>query len=264
MNTKSIVFALLCLCNAKSSFSAPWQCNDFSILPVHSFSVFRNPALPALERQPVAYISLKSLFALQALQHRRICVLWPLKQNGLDVSYESLGNSIAESRSFGIGLSRRLNPTFSFGCKAIYEEFSIDAYGKSAAFGLNAGLSARISKQVSTAFSVCGLFKPQSFAYFNGYSDPAFQWGFLYHAEQKMKVTAEIEKVRSQRSELKFGLIYTYDSAFAFSAFLSKQFKEPGFGVHYHKKQLGMALSCRIHVLLGISYQIILSYALKS
>jgi hypothetical protein len=207
---------------------------------------------------------MNSLFALQALQHKYICLIWPLKASGLEASYESLGNGIAASRSIGIGLSRRMNTTFSFGCKATYETFAVQAYGKTAAFGLNTGVKASISKRVSTAFSVCGLLKNSHYDYTNGFSDPAFRWGFLYNAEQKMQVTAEIEKVKGRRSELKCGLIYSRDSAFAFSAFLSKQFREPGFGVHYHKKQFDTALSCRIHVLLGISYQIILSYALKS
>lgn len=264
MNTKSIVFALVFLCNSPDSLSLPRHFADLNVLPVSSFSVFRNPAITALEKRPSVCLSLSSLYALQTVRHAQFCVIWPEKRSGIEASFESLGNGIAETRSTGIGISRILSNSLSFGCKVVYEEFSVQAYGKTGGFTMNTGMQANLSKRLATAFSASGLFKNRDRIYNSGFSEPAFRWGFLYEAEQKMRVMAEIEKVQDKRSELKFGLMYSHDSAFAFSASINKQFKEPGFGIHYQKKQFSTALSCRIHVLLGISYQIVLSYALKN
>lgn len=201
-------------------------------------------------------------FLVKELSQNGFAVVLPIKKGTFGFNYTSLGYKLYNESQASLSYGIALNDNISAGIALDYLSTRIaDVYGKSSALSGEAGINAKLTKQLVFAAHVYNPVRTRIASYNNERVPTIYRFGLLYNFSKKVFATVEAEKTSAQPLNIKAGIEYMPAQLVYLRAGGASYPAQAAFGIGVNYHGLKIDLSSMYHTVLGLSPQVGLGYA---
>lgn len=218
------------------------------------WSAHNNAGSLGYVRQAGAGAFYESRFLLKDLSQSGFAAVLPLKKGCFGMSYANFGNTLYHEEISKLSFGIALNEHISAGIAVDYLHVRIsDVYGQTSAFTGDAGLLAKITKQLVFAVHVYNPFRAAVTNYNNEKIPTTFRMGLQYMFSKQVFLSIEAEKISFQKLNIKAGLEYTPAKTVYLRFGCASYPKQAAFGFGIDYKGVKIDLSSMYHQVLGFT-----------
>ncbi len=224
------------------------------------WSVQQNPAGISDVSEPALSLAYEQYLPEPGLSTRSAVFVFPFSNNAVGLSFERYGFSAYQEQSAGFAYAKKFGPSLKLALGFRYHQFSIPAYGSSAAFSVEAGFQYALSEQFSLASHVYNPGRSKYAAASEVDIPVKISFGTAVRFSDKLLLVSELRARLDYPLDVGVGLEYAMVEWFALRGGITvNPFKRyGGFGLSYNHVSLEGAISFHTH--LGYSPQIGLGY----
>ena len=224
------------------------------------WSLQHNPAGIAGIHRPIFAVGYERHFSDKDLSTQKAVIAIPFKQHVFGLSFQRYGFNEYSEQTAGVAYSRDFSGALSLSIALKYHQLNIFQYGSANAISVDAGMQYRLNNRVWIGTYISN---PSS----NGYQKPSgstipvsLAFGVSFEFSDQVLVISDVQKILNAGIDTKLGIEYKMINWFALRGGVSANpFKQyAGFGIHYHRFALDMAISS--HPNLAYSPNLAFSY----
>lgn len=224
------------------------------------WSVHNNQAGLAGFTSTAAGIYFENQYMLKELSRKSLAFVLPSRTGVFGVSYNNFGSVLYNESKIGLAFARRFGGNFSAGIQLDYLKTHLsENYGNRSAFTFEAGLQARVNKNLVIGVHV---FNPLNVK-LSGITEeriPAIvRIGAGYNFSEALLLTGEIEKNIDLKTRIKSGVEYKVVKQAFVRAGITTNPTTYSFGFGLDLKKLKIDFSSTVHQVLGYSPQLSIS-----
>lgn len=226
------------------------------------WSVNANQAgLIALKRTSLA-LSYQKPFSGQTLSAQSAVFILPVKNQTWGISINRYGLDAYRDQQMSLTYARAFGPNLSAALGFRYQQLSIEQYGKTEAYGLDAGLRYQINPSLSLGAHLGNLSKNALSRELHLADQPLkIQFGAAYQSSEQVLLAMSLEKTLYDNPDARLGLEYQIIPLIALRGGLSlNPFRQYG-GIGLSNKNIKLDLALAAHRVLGYGTQFGLAYA---
>lgn len=225
-----------------------------------NYSLFNNQAGMAFLKNPSVSIASQRGFFLSEFNTASGGAVLPSKSGVFGIGVTYYGFNVYNEKSAGLSYARLFTENIAFGVQLDYHSTSIIEYGTQSAVTFEAGLIAKIFRQLNFGAHIYNPVRAHLGFYEDERLPTLFNAGLGYTVSEKVLLTVETEKNMDYTARFKAGLEYKPDEkVFIRGGFSTNPFQS-SFGAGFRIKDLSIDLASAYHQVLGFSPNLSLSY----
>ena len=169
-------------------------------------AVFQNPAALIYATRPTVTVATEMRFGVKDLRPVGIGLILPTKSGVFGGSIQHFGFSAFQQQKIGLAFAKRFSEKLNVGIQLDYLRLQATGYGNANILTFEIGCNTLITKDLTLAFYV---FNPLSVRVSESERTPSvFRLGAAYALNNKMMITAEIEKSIIDAATFRMGFDY--------------------------------------------------------
>lgn len=229
----------------------------FTGLPASSFAIFYNPAGQALLSSREASFFYTQHFGFDELSQFSASytdpVLLPNGAGTIGIGIKQYGFELYRETTLALSYANSLHKKFFFAVTVTYNQLTIRSYGNDAAVGIDAGILALITPDLSIGFSALNLNRPT----LSESREPlaqSYTLGLCYHLSKDLRVLVDAEKDPRFPLMIKSGVEFDPIPRLSLRGGFSSEPSRisAGIGIHYGMFNIDYAFAT--HADLGITH----------
>lgn len=221
------------------------------------WSVFNNQAGIASYKKIAIGISYENRFLLHELSTKNAALILPVQNGAFGISLSYYGFELYNKKKVGLAYSRKFGKQFSAGLQIDYLGIRIGSeYGKKDLFTFEAGVQAKLSKNLRTGFHIFNPPQIKLSDQFNERIPVIARFGITYLFSEKVLSVIEFEKSNSCNPILKCGLEYKNSEKVTFRTGISTNSFRFSFGAGFCLGKIVLDLASSYHPDLGFISQV--------
>ncbi len=225
-----------------------------------NYSLFNNQAGMAFLKNPSVSIASQRGFFMSEFNTASGGVVLPAKSGVFGVGVSYFGFNVYNEKNAGLSYARLFTDNIAFGVQLDYHSTSIIEYGTQSAVTFEAGLMAKIFRQLNFGAHIYNPVRAHLGFYGDERLPTIFNAGLGYTVSEKVLLTVETEKNMDYAARFKAGLEYKPDEkVFIRGGFMTNPFQS-SFGAGFRFNNLNIDLASSYHQVLGFSPNLSLSY----
>lgn len=233
-----------------------------SVIIIDPFSSFNNQAgLAGVENISIG-VCTERKFMLASLQQHGFVLAIPTSSGTFGLTMNYFGYSTFKENKVGIGFGKKINDKFFAGVQLDYLFTSITEYGTKSNFTFEAGIIAKITKELILGIHLYNPLRPQLSEYLDKVekSPTIMKIGIAYEVSKKIIIAVETEKDIDEKAILKAGIEYKIIDKFCMRMGISTNPVINSFGIGLNMKNIKIDIASVYHPLLGMYPSISLCY----
>jgi len=245
--------------------ASSWGLANATIARSDYYAIGNNVAGLGGIKSAALFSTYDSHYGFEGIQTIGFGLVMPLSENlGAGLSIQRFGDKTYNQIAVGIGAGHRIN-RFSLGLKVNYLQTAINA----ASFSLSKkalvfefGGIVMISSQLSFG---AHMFNVTQSSYSDNASesvDTALRSGFLYKASERLRLSAEVEKVTAYPASLRAGVEYEVIKNFVVRTGIASRPQTSHFGIGFKGSRFQLDYAVNSHQQLGWSHHFSIGYIL--
>ena len=200
-------------------------------------------------------------FLIRDLSFKGAMLAIPVKIGVFGVSVNSFGGKNYNENKIGVSYSRSFGEILSAGVQMNYlGTFIGEGYGNSSAFAVEAGIQAKLIKNLFVGAHIFNPNRAKIAEYNNERAPTIIKLGLRYQFSDKVFLCTEAQKDISVNSVFKAGIEYQIIKDFYLRGGVSTGPVQNSFGFGYHAKYFRTDIAASYHQSLGYSTQIAFSF----
>ena len=169
-------------------------------------AVFQNPAALIYATRPTATVATEMRFGVKDLRPVGVGLILPTKSGVFGGSIQHFGFSAFQQQKIGLAFAKRFSEKLNVGIQLDYLRLQATGYGNANILTFEIGCNTLITKDLTLAFYV---FNPLAVRVSESERTPSvFRLGAAYAVNNKMMITAEIEKSIIDAATFRMGFDY--------------------------------------------------------
>ena len=169
-------------------------------------AVFQNPAALIYITRPTATVATEMRFGVKELRPVGVGFILPTKSGVFGCSIQHFGFSAFQQQKIGLAFAKRFSEKLNIGIQLDYLHLQASGYGNANILTFEIGCNTLITKELTLAFYV---FNPLAVRLSESERTPSvFRLGAAYSMNNKIMITAEIEKSIIDAASFRMGFDY--------------------------------------------------------
>lgn len=237
-----------------------------SVCLVDVWAVYHNQANLALYKNISAAVCYENRFLVKEMSLQAAAFVLPTKKLGtFGISYSGFGYSLYRESKYNLSYAMNFGPNFSAGIGMNYlNTFIAENYGRRGSFTVEAGIRAKVVKELVVAFHAYNLTRAKMADYNNERIPTILRLGLQYDFSQKVLLSAEAEKDIDHKPRFKAGMEYRPAKLFYIRAGVASNPFVGSFGIGFSiADKVNIDVASSLHPVLGLSPMASLSYNFK-
>ena len=211
---------------------------------------------------PVLGINYFQPFRGQKINAQTAVLALPYKQQILGLGFYRYGFEAYKEQQLQLAYTRAFGPNLSAALALHWHQLSIDHYGRSATYSLDAGMQYRLNRSVRIGAHISNLSN-------NSFDEQLIyaaiplrlQVGALYQPGDEVLLAAGFEQISGKQPTVKAGLAYRLIPMFTLRGGFRMQPFSASAGVGFHWKSMELDMAYQTQGVLGYATQFGLAYA---
>lgn len=225
------------------------------------WSVHNNQAGLAGFTNTAAGIYFENRFMMKELSRKVAAFVIPSRSGVFGVAYDNFGSTLYNESKIGLAFARSFGSNFSAGIQLDYLNTHLsENYGNHAAFTFEAGILARVNKNLVIGAHVFNPLNVKLSGETNERIPAIIRLGAGYNFSEILLLTSEIEKNIDMETRIKSGVEYHVVKQGIVRAGITTNPTTFSFGFGLDLKKLKIDLASTVHQVLGYSPQLSISY----
>lgn len=225
------------------------------------WSVHNNQAGLAGFTDIAAGIYFENRYLMKELSQKSGAFVLPSRSGVFGISYDYFGSSLYNESKIGLAFARSFGSNFSAGIQLDYLNTHLgENYGNHAAFTFEAGIQARVNKNLVIGAHVFNPLNVKLSRETDERIPAIIRLGAGYNFSETLLLTGEIEKNIDLKARIKSGVEYKVVKQAFIRAGITTNPMTYTFGFGLDLKKLKVDLASTIHQVLGYSPQLSISY----
>lgn len=219
------------------------------------FALFNNPAgLSFLSKREIGFFYSPAPYGLKELSNGFAVYCEPTSYGSFSAGFMIYGFELYKETKISLGYARQITKEFAVGISGVYKNISIKNYGSKGVITFNAGVTAKITKQIRFGFSAENITR-------STVSDEENQLPVIFRCGFNFRLIKDFSFNIAAQKELGYNLSLRFGTEYAILEFLQLRIgvaNEPniysgGFGIRYQFFQVDYAVNS--HPDLGLTHQ---------
>ncbi len=169
-------------------------------------AVFQNPAALIYITRPTVTVATEMRFGVKELRPVGVGLIQPTKSGVFGCSIQHYGFSTFQQQKIGLAFAKRFSEKLNIGIQLDYLHLQASGYGNANILTFELGCNTLITKELTLAFYV---FNPLAVRLSEAERTPSvFRLGGAYSINNKIMITAEIEKSLVDATNFRMGFDY--------------------------------------------------------